>query len=159
MSRHEWRYHDDLAVLYLKLKFGPDVDPGHPAVKHLAERIGTAAASVCLRKSNFDFLQTGAGASNVAGQTQEVWHAYEENPDEMAEEAKLAFQDLAGMEAYEPSEPIYASQVGERCRCGKCGGSVYSTCREDCDQCLLDCHAKACRCGDCGHDELDDEEW
>ena len=175
MPRHDWRYHDDLAVLYLKVKFRASIQPNHPAVVDLADAMGTTKDSICLRKSNFDFLESETGVSNAAKQTKEVWRKYEEDPDGMYKEAESAFLDLVGIDGYEASEPIYAIQVGEPCRCSAagCDGNVYSTCREDCEQCLVTgtftalvgktassaCSiAKACRCGDCGLDESDDED-
>ena len=94
---YTWTYKEDLAVLHLKLAHGPDLTHEHPDVIALAKGLeGRSAASVWLRKRNFDYLETpGAGMRDAARQTRDIWERYGEAPDEVAGMAEKAYGWLA----------------------------------------------------------------
>ena len=90
---YAWTYKEDLAVLHLKLKYGPSLTHQHPGVIALANAMkGRSAASVWLRKRNFDHLETpGAGPDRAAQQAREIWNKYEEDPEAIAGMAERAY--------------------------------------------------------------------
>ena len=88
-----WTYEQDLAVLHLRLTYGPSLTHEHPGVIALAEAMkGSSAESVWLRKRNFNYLETpGAGMRNAAQQTRDIWDRYCEAPEEVAGMAEKAY--------------------------------------------------------------------
>ena len=91
-----WTYEEDLAVFHLKLKYGPSLTHEHPGVIALASAMkGSSAASVWLRKRNFDCSETPEpGLRNAARQTVEIWNRYWEDPAGVAGEAERAYAAL-----------------------------------------------------------------
>gem|GEM_PF-2472812 len=96
MPRNNWTYEQDLAVLYGKITHGRAFDR-HPDVQRLAETMGRTHAALCMRKRNFDALDSrvqGRGLSNRAGLTYRVWEEYMKTPDEVMVRAREAYTRL-----------------------------------------------------------------
>ena len=97
MSRKPWTREQDLAVLYLKVEYHSQLTQGHPAVHALADAMARTVASVWMRKGNFDALDPsvpGAGLSNVAKLTVDIWAEYEQSPEQVLSEARRAYLAL-----------------------------------------------------------------
>ena len=71
--------------------------PGHPAVHALACAMDRTVDAVWMRKGNFDSLDpsvSGAGLSNAAKLTVDIWAEYERSPEQVLSEARRAYLAL-----------------------------------------------------------------
>lgn len=97
MNQKRWTREQDLAVLYLKLEYKGQLTPRHPAIGLLARAMHRTEASIWMRKSNFDSLDTslpGTGLNHPAKLTATVWAEYGEDPERVYAEAHRAYLNL-----------------------------------------------------------------
>ena len=85
MAGQRWTRKEDLAVLYLKIKFRNELKSpqNHPVVCAFAESIERTVASVTMRIANFNSLDTsmpGTGLTKAANLTKEIWREYKDDP-------------------------------------------------------------------------------
>ena len=99
MARQLWTREQDLAVLYLKIRYQGELASRHPAVSALAGAMNRTDASIWMRKANFDSLDPsvpGAGLSKASMLTVDIWAEYERDSDRTLAEARGAYRNLVG---------------------------------------------------------------
>lgn len=99
MPNQRWTRKQDLAVLYVKLRYQGQLTRTHPAIGMLAKAMNRTEASIWMRKGNFDSLDPqvpGVGLSRAASLTVGIWAEYEREPERVLIEARRAYLNLVG---------------------------------------------------------------
>ena len=99
MPQQRWTREQDMAVLYLKLRFEGTLTQTHPEIARIANAMGRTEASVWMRKGNFDSLDPamqGKGLSHPARLTVDIWAEYQGEPERVLTEARKAYMRLLG---------------------------------------------------------------
>ena len=97
MPLKRWTREQDLAVLYVKVEYRGLLTSTHPAIGMLAKVMKRTAASVLMRKGNFDSLDPsvpGAGLNHAAKLTADIWAEYAREPERVYAEARRAYLNL-----------------------------------------------------------------
>lgn len=93
---NRWTREQDLAVLYVRWKYGRQLRQSHPDIGRLAGAMHRTEASIWMRKGNFDSLDPSVpgGLQNAARQTRDIYREYERDPSRVLAEARKSYCDL-----------------------------------------------------------------
>lgn len=100
--RKRWTRVQELAVLYLKIRYRDQITAHHnlDVVCALAEAMDRSIDSVFMRKANFDALDPAVsrmGLGQVSRLTESVWQEYQDDPDAIVLEAIRAYYEITGV--------------------------------------------------------------
>lgn len=116
MSANNWAQYELLAAfnLYCRTPFGR-LHKGNSEIIELAQKLGRTPSAVAMKLVNFASLDPAQQARNIRGLSnasrsdQELWEAFNSNPEEVAFESQRAFEKaMLG----EPSFPDELDKVG-----------------------------------------------
>ena len=97
MPQQRWTREQDLAVLYLRIKYGSELKASHPSIGELAKVTNRTERSIWMRKCNFDSLDPsvpGVGLPNAAQLTRRIWDEYQQDPQRILRESRRAYQQF-----------------------------------------------------------------
>lgn len=105
MPRKDWTSDEQLLALrlYCALPFGK-LHRSNPEVVAIAEAIGRTPSAVAMKACNFASLDPALerkGLGNVSQSDKELWHAFQRNSDDVADQAEKAYEEIAQVVRHE----------------------------------------------------------
>lgn len=97
MPREKWTREQDLAVLFLRIRYGQELTLSHPAIGELARAMNRTESTIWMRKGNFDSIDPstpGKGLINAAQLTRDIWDEFQQDPRRIREESRKAYLQL-----------------------------------------------------------------